>query len=83
MLNLHQVHIFTVVAQEGSISRAAEQLYLTQPAVSQHLKTLEAGLGVKLLQRGRRGVALNEAGEVFLSYARCLLRLDEEARQAQ
>ena len=81
MLNLYQVHIFTVAVEEGSISRAAEKLFLTQPAVSQHLKALETELGAKLLRRGRRGVAPNEAGEIFLSYARCLLRLTEEARQ--
>ncbi len=81
MLNLYQVHIFTVAVEEGSISRAAEKLFLTQPAVSQHLKALETELGTKLLRRGRRGVAPSETGEIFLSYARCLLRLTEEARQ--
>jgi len=82
MLNLYQLHIFETVAQEGSFSRAAEQLYLTQPAVSQHIQTLEANLGVQLFRRGRRGIKLTSSGEILIDYTRCLLRLAEETRQA-
>jgi DNA-binding transcriptional LysR family regulator len=82
MFSLHQVEIFQTVATEGSISRAAEMLYLSQPAVSQHIRSLEKDMGVKLLVRGRRGVTLTPAGEVFLKYAQQLLRLSREAREA-
>ncbi len=82
MFSLHQVEIFQTVATEGSISRAAEMLYLSQPAVSQHIRALEKDIGVQLLVRGRRGVTLTPAGEVFLKYARQLLRLSREARES-
>jgi DNA-binding transcriptional LysR family regulator len=52
MLDLYKLQIFTTVAQEGSFSRAAEQLYMTQSAVSQHIKELETSLGVTLFERG-------------------------------
>jgi DNA-binding transcriptional LysR family regulator len=82
MFNLYHLQIFQMVAEEGNISRAAERLFLTQPAVSQHVRALEADLGVRLFQRGARGVKLTPAGEVLLDYTRCLLRLADEARQA-
>lgn len=82
MLNLYQLHIFQTVAQEGSFSRAAEQLYLTQPAVSQHIQTLETNLGVQLFTRGRRGIKLTPSGKILTDYTHCLLRLAEETREA-
>ncbi len=82
MFSLHQVEIFQTVAAEGSISRASEALYLSQPAVSQHIRALEKDIGVQLLVRGRRGVTLTPAGEVFLKYSRQLLRLSREARES-
>ncbi len=82
MFSLHQVKIFLTVATEGSISRAAELLYLSQPAVSQHIRSLEKGMGAELLVRGRRGVTLTPAGETFLKYAQELLQLSREAREA-
>ncbi len=82
MLNPHQLMIFQTVASEGSISRAADVLYLTQPAISQHIKSLERELGVTLFVRGRKGMALTKAGEVLLDYTQQLLQLSQEARQA-
>jgi DNA-binding transcriptional LysR family regulator len=82
MFSLHQVKIFQTVATEGSISRASGKLYLSQPAVSQHIRALEKDIGAVLLERGRRGVTLTPAGEVFLKYAQQLMRLSEEARES-
>jgi DNA-binding transcriptional LysR family regulator len=82
MFSLYQLQIFQVVAEEGSISRAAERLYLTQPAVSQHIGALEKDLGTRLFERGPRGVNLTASGEVLGSYARCLLQLADEAHRA-
>ncbi len=79
MFSLYQLQIFQVVAEEGSISRAAERLYLTQPAVSQHIGALEKDLGTRLFDRGPRGVKLTASGEILGDYARCLLRLADEA----
>lgn len=80
--NLHQLHIFQVVAEEGAISRAADRLYLTQPAVSQQIHTLEIAIGATLFTRGRRGVLLTPAGETLLDYAHRILDLAAEAQQA-
>ncbi len=75
MLSLHKLDVFVTVAEEGSISRAAERLYLTQAAVSQHIHDLEAGLGVVLFERHAQGVRLSPAGERLLGYARQILWL--------
>ncbi len=80
--SLYQLRIFQTVAEEGAISRAAERLYLTQPAVSQHIHALEIHLGAQLFQRGRRGVTLTPAGKVLLDYSRRILELTAEAQQA-
>ncbi|GAB4426894.1 MAG: selenium metabolism-associated LysR family transcriptional regulator [Anaerolineae bacterium] len=81
MLNLYQLQIFQTVAHAGSFSRAAEQLYLSQPAVSQHIQALETDLGVRLFHRGRRGIRLTASGELLQDYARSLLLLAEKTRQ--
>lgn len=82
MLDLNKLHIFTVVAEEGSFSAAAERLYVTQSAVSQHMRDLEAGLGRPLFRRGRRGVALTPHGEILLRYARDIFALVARAEAA-
>jgi len=70
MLSLHKLEIFLAVAQEGKISRAAERLFMTQAAVSQHIHDLEASLGVALFSRHSQGVILTAAGETLLGYAK-------------
>ncbi len=82
MLSLYQLRIFLTVAEEGNLTRAAERLYLTQPAVSQHIRALEKQMGVALFQRGRRGMNLTPAGEALVGYAQRILRLSVEAHQA-
>lgn len=82
MLDLYKLQIFMVVAQEGSFSAAAERLYITQSAVSQHMKDLETRLGRLLFQRGWRGVTLTPHGEILLGYARDIFALIDEAENA-
>jgi len=71
---------FQTVAQEGSFTKAAERLNLTQSAVSAHVRRLEEQATKMLFVRSTRSVALTLDGEVLLGYARAILRLDEEAR---
>lgn len=59
---------FLTIAREGSISRAAEQLYLSQPYLSQHLARLEQSLGCTLLDRSHSPLRLTAAGELFCAY---------------
>jgi len=81
-VDLRQLEIFAKVAELGSFSRAAEALFLTQPTVSEHIRTLEEEFGVRLLDRLGRGAAVTRAGQLLLSHAQRLLALSREARQA-
>ncbi|HTA37201.1 MAG TPA: LysR family transcriptional regulator [Solirubrobacteraceae bacterium] len=74
-----QLRYFVTVAETGQITRAAKQLHIAQPALSQALAQLEAQLGVKLLDRHARGVTLTSAGEAFLTKARAVLRAEADA----
>ncbi len=82
MLNLHKLQVFVTVARVKSFTRAAEELLLTQSAVSQHIQGLEAQLGARLFERSHRGVRLTRAGEVLLDYAQRILQLIAEAEEA-
>src|SRR5581483_9045501 len=76
--SLHQLHIFYVVVRTGTISAAAEALYLTQPAVSIQVKRLESRLGLALMERRGRRLTLTDAGAVVYDYARRIFGLVEE-----
>jgi DNA-binding transcriptional LysR family regulator len=82
MLDIHQLEIFTKVAKLKSFSKAAQEMYLTQPTVSQHISSLENYLGIKLLDRLGKGVALTKAGEILYPYAKQMTALRGEAQQA-
>lgn len=77
-----QIEAFVEIARQGSISRAAEILCLTQPTVTQRLRTLEEELGDKLFTRVKYGVALTEAGKVLLPYAERVLQTLSDATAA-
>jgi len=81
-VDLRQLEIFVKVAELGSFSKAAEALFLTQPTVSEHIRTLEDELGVRLLDRLGRGAAVTKGGALLLSHAQRMLALSREARQA-
>lgn len=70
---------FVAVCDCGSFTKAANQVHLTQSAVSLHIKRLEDQLGTRLIVRQTRGLRLTEQGEVLLSYARRILELYAEA----
>ncbi|KAA3664634.1 MAG: LysR family transcriptional regulator, partial [Chloroflexi bacterium] len=82
MIDLYKLEIFNAVAMEGSFSKAAKGLTLTQPAVSHHMRDLEASLTTTLFDRGARGVTLTPSGETLLDYTRCILQLVAEAQNA-
>ncbi|NAZ15540.1 LysR family transcriptional regulator [Glutamicibacter soli] len=72
-LTLQQLRYFTAVATEGSISAAADLLYVAQPSMSSAMKELESRLGRTLLVRSAKGVTLTVEGAEFLGYARQVL----------
>lgn len=80
-MELRHLRYFAAVAAHGSFSRAANNLHLTQPALSRQVKDLEEELGVPLFVRGTNAVALTEAGELFYEEARDLLARADQAIQ--
>jgi DNA-binding transcriptional LysR family regulator len=77
-VELRHLHAFVAVAQQLSFTRAAEQLVITQPALTRTIKQLEAALEVQLLNRTSRHVELTATGEVFLAQAQqVLLAMDQ------
>lgn len=78
-LDLRQLRHFLAVVQTGSFSVAAEELRLTQPALSKSIRTLEQTLEVRLLDRGPNGIKLTLYGQRLLSYAELLLSVADEA----
>ncbi len=81
-MNLSHLSVFHLIARRGSVSRAAEELHLSQPAVSKQLSSLERELSVRLFSRSGKGMVLTEAGLVLLSYSERLFALEAEAEQA-
>jgi DNA-binding transcriptional LysR family regulator len=80
-LDIHLLRAFVTVSETGTVSRAADRLSRTQAAVSMQLQRLEGDVGAQLLRRSPRGVALTEAGEILLAYARKTIALGEDARR--
>ncbi len=72
-MDLARLRIFVTVAEAGSFTAAAERLALTKSAASQAVSALERELGVQLLQRSTRHVAVTQAGETFLADGQALL----------
>jgi len=81
-MNLHHLRIFYTVAQRRSVTAAAADLLLSQPAVSLQLKALEKELGLALFQRGGTRLRLTQAGEVLHRAAVSMLHAKEEAERA-
>ena len=83
-LDLRLVRYFVAVAQAGNVTRAAERLHLSQPALSAAVKQLEQQLGVDLVTRSGRGFALTASGELLLERGRELLeRADAVAEEVR
>ncbi len=78
-MELRHLRYFVAVAETENISRAAEQLNLSQPPLSRQIRDLEEELGVALLSRGAKSVHLTSAGWVFLEEARAVLRRADQA----
>jgi DNA-binding transcriptional LysR family regulator len=72
-VNLNQLRMFVAIARLANFTRAAQQLNLSQPSLSLHIRELEAELGVRLFDRSTRSVALTRAGDDFLPIAERLL----------
>lgn len=74
MIDLSRLRVLVAVAQEGSVTAAAEALHYAQPSVSHQLAKLETEVGVPLLQRMGRGIRLTEAGRLLVDRAESILK---------
>lgn len=81
-VTFRQLQVFVEVAKTGNMTRAAEALHLTPPAVSMQVKEVEAQVGLPLFDRHGRAVSLSTAGEYFLVHAKRLLAALKEADDA-
>jgi DNA-binding transcriptional LysR family regulator len=81
-VELRQVRYFLAVAESRHFGRAADQLHVVQPAVSQQISRLERELGVRLFSRDTRNVSLTAEGTAFLDHARTILAAVEQAADA-
>ena len=71
-MNIRQMQSFLKVAETGSFTAAAEELFLSQSSLSKQVIALESELGVLLIDRSRRKIALTAAGEIFRKHAQTL-----------
>ncbi len=78
-MELRWLAAFIAVAEELNYRRAAERLFVAQPAISQQIMNLEKDLGVRLFDRNNRSVRLTDAGEAFLTPCRQALTVIENA----
>ncbi len=81
-MNFNQLRIFYSVARNSSVTLAAKELFLTQPAVSIQIHLLEDDYGVKLFNRSGKGITITEEGRLLLSYAERVFNLSDEMEEA-
>ncbi|AYO32016.1 LysR family transcriptional regulator [Biomaibacter acetigenes] len=77
-MNLNMLKAFITAAEAGCLSKAAEKLFISQPALTQQIKQLENHFSVQLIERSNRGVSLTEAGVILNDYAARIVALYEE-----
>lgn len=82
LISLHQLQVFRTVALLHGFSRAAEALYLSQPAVSMQVKSLERSLRMPLFEKSGRSIRLTEAGRELLAYSERIFALMDETQLA-
>lgn len=80
-MELRHLRYFVAVAEEQNVTRAAARLHVSQPPLSRQMRDLEDELGVALFEHGAKSVRLTEAGKVFLTEARAVVKRADEAMQ--
>jgi len=81
-MNLNQLKIFYLAAKQGSLSAAAESLYITQPAVTKGIQRLQEHYEIKLFNRFGKKMALTDAGEVLYGIAESIFEMENQAEES-
>src|SRR5260370_33128777 len=81
-MNLYHLRVFQTVAEHEHITRASEELILSQPAVTKIIQSLEHETGLELIKRHGRRIVLTHAGHVLQTYARRISALEREMEEA-
>lgn len=81
-MEIKEIEAFVAVASHGGVTRAAERLHRSQPAISRRIRLLEENLGAPLIERVRGRAMLTEAGEVFLPHAESILAMIKDGGEA-
>lgn len=81
-INLNQFRAFYLTAREGSVTRAADLLHVTQPAVTMQIKALQEDVGVKLFAKYGKNIRLTDAGQAMFQYAQRIFAIVEEVEYA-
>ena len=80
-MNTKVYEYIVAIAEERSITRAAERYYLSQPSLSRHLANIEEEMGAKLFRRRGGELALTDAGKIFINGAQAMLRIEQQAAE--
>src|SRR3990170_4200057 len=81
-MTLRQLEYLIAVVEEGSFTRAAERLYVSQPALSHQIRALERSVGGELIERLPQGLQLTPMGRAFLPHATAAVHAADEALRA-
>ena len=79
-ITMQQMEAIMALVEEGSFSRAAKKMLLTQPALTKNIKNAEDCLGARLANRSSAGISLTPEGKILYDYARRMIRLRDEAK---
>jgi DNA-binding transcriptional LysR family regulator len=82
IMSFSEFHLLSVLAEEMNMRKAAERLFVSQPALSQRLQTIEKDWGTKLFLRSQKGLTLTPAGEVVIRFANEMVVKEEKVRES-
>ncbi|RLB16585.1 MAG: hypothetical protein DRG35_02795 [Deltaproteobacteria bacterium] len=80
-ITIQQMESLIYLVEEGSFSRAAKRVFLTQPSLTKHIKNLEEAVNARLVNRENMGISLTTEGKIVYDYSRRILKLRDEAKE--
>ncbi len=80
-ITIQQMESLIYLVEEGSFSRAAKRVFLTQPSLTKHIKNLEEAVNARIVNRENMGISLTPEGKILYNYSRRILKLRDEAKE--